>query len=346
MLYIETDHEILMQLCETQRCIKTEFTVASWNITADFFDKKEEEYQIHNWNNRQPSVLKTLKNLNNDIIGLQELSPNQAVIISEIKEYQSLFLSQTPSDIEPGLIVDGLGVKDWINKNIGTPLIGLLFKPDIYDIIQQGRFWLKEDPDSLPIYKDRSLTDKGFGNMNTYRAVLWIKLKHKSTKKILFVFNSHYPLSGGPSTRLKCAEIERQKINEIAKDDLWISMGDRNIIFELGVLTKIGDLDAMKPLLYNAFDAVNSNHKGPMTTWAGFKYDKCTNIITNGEFEYPVRLDIIISNIQAISSHHIITQFDENEIILNPLKLEEKRQFASDHLIVVAFFEFYTKMFD
>ena len=52
------------------------------------------------------------------------------------------------------------------------------------------------------------MTDKRFGNMNTYRGVMWLKLINKDNRPV-FVFNSHYPLSGTRETRIGCSKTER-----------------------------------------------------------------------------------------------------------------------------------------
>jgi endonuclease/exonuclease/phosphatase family metal-dependent hydrolase len=311
---------------------------SSFNITADFFDKKEIDYKNHTWANRRKAVFETIKQKSPDVLALQELSPDQAFELTDIAGYKSFFLSQTPSQVEVGLIVEGKTVKEWIGKNVGTPLIGIFYKENKFEFIDKGRFWLKEEPDVLPVYTDRSETDKGFGNMNTYRATLWVHLKHLNSNKSVFAFNSHYPLSGGPQTRLKCAEMERKKINEIAQNNFWISMGDRNIIFELGTLAEVGDIGALKPLLENAYNAVSNNHYGPRATWAGFNYEpKCKNPIHEGSLKCPTAMDIIVSNHPSKRSEHVVTQFnaENEEIEFNPKVLKEDRNIASDHLMVI-----------
>lgn len=311
---------------------------SSFNITAHYFDKKEPEFNNTTWVSRREAVFATIKQKNPDVLALQELSPDQAFELTEILGYSSFFLCQTPSEVEAGLIAEGKDVKEWIGKNVGTTLVGVLYKSDKFEIVNKGRFWLKEKPDVLPIHTDRSETDKGFGNLNTYRATLWLHLKHMNSNKPVFVFNSHYPISGGPSARLKCAEMERKKINEIAQNNFWISMGDRNIILELGKLDETGDIDALKPLLENAYNGVSNNHYGPRATWAGFNYDPiCKNPIHEGQFKFPTALDIVVSNYPSVRSEHVITQFDtENgSIELNPKILKEERNIASDHLMVI-----------
>jgi tetratricopeptide (TPR) repeat protein len=207
--------------------------VASYNITADFFDNKDNTAdQHHHWKYRAPFVKVLLKGLYPDIMCLQELSAQQALELHQYFNreggYKSIFLSQTPSEVETGAIACGEQVQEWSNKFLGASLIGTFINKS-FEFIETGRFWLNETPHLVPTAQDRGEIDKGFGNMNTYRAVLWAKVKMEGNKS-LYIFNSHYPLSGNNETRFKCAELEMDKIREIAKGSAWVSVGDKNII--------------------------------------------------------------------------------------------------------------------
>jgi hypothetical protein len=108
-----------------------------------------------------------------------------------------------------------------------------IFISKAWKFVEANRFWLNEEPETVPQNTDRGTTDKGFGNMNTYRARLWTKIEEfneSESQQNLFVFNSHYPLSGDNKTRFECANLEMKKIKEITKGGNWVSTGDRNII--------------------------------------------------------------------------------------------------------------------
>lgn len=79
--------------------------VVSYNITADYYDSNDQtEDKHHHWNYRSPFIKMLLKAINADIICLQELSPSQALelykYLNTKYDYHSIFLSQTPSDVE------------------------------------------------------------------------------------------------------------------------------------------------------------------------------------------------------------------------------------------------------
>lgn len=329
----------------------------SYNVAADFFDKNDTTTdKRHYWQYRAPFVKKLLQNINADIMCLQELSPNQAIeLAADLASfgYSARFLCQIPSEIEAGTIADEEQVKAWKGKNCGTPLIGTFINQD-WKIVEAGRFWLNEAPHALPHQTDRGETDKGFGNKNTYRAVLWTKIENAAQKN-LFIFNSHYPLSGNNQARLKCAQLERDQIDQIAKNSPWISMGDRNIIPVSQDSGSHNPETVYQALIKAAHDSRNGQqHYGISTSWLGFSYDKHQNGLApqTGDFKELSMLDIMVSNLKPAVSfcHH--GAIDPQKKTLWPLseKLTEQqdtqRYFSSDHALVGADFLFHDAQSD
>jgi tetratricopeptide (TPR) repeat protein len=328
--------------------------IISYNVVADFFDENDKTPDHrHHWENRKPIIYKLLCILATDIMCFQELSPRQAFELAEYfaGEFNARFLSQTPSEIPTGAIIDGAGMKEWVGKFAGTPLVGT-FARKIYKISEQGRFWLNDKPDEVPVKADRGETDKGFGNMNTYRAVLWLKLSSGHEDKELFVFNSHYPLNGDNKTRKSCAELERIKIKEITAGGNWISSGDRNIVPSDSDNDVDNPLSAYMVLAAGASDIRGHGpHYGISTTWLGFSYDKFkTELDKKSKSDHNV-LDVMISNMKTINSFfhpggYDLSRGEENPII--PLSeyaqaavvefLNSERCFASDHALIGADF--------
>ncbi len=317
-----------------------DLSVVSYNVTADFFDNKDTTPdKRHTWANRAPHVKAHLEQTGADVINLQELSPEQSAELADHfkDKYDAIFLSQTPSDIKPtGAIVDGNNVQSWIGKRAGTPLVGILVSKD-FDIVNTGRFWLNENPDTVPINTDRATTDKGFGNMNTYRATLWAELMHKESGQKVFMFNSHYPLSGGNMTRAKCAEVEIEKIREIAGNNIWVSAGDRNII----------PGDHMEGLVHTAltngaYDSRDCyNHYGSASSFTGFTYDQFQSNVEpeDGKGHNRAPLDLIVTNIPPSLSFTSPGGFDPEKGLV-PLTMEDQMEcgrrgqyFASDHAL-------------
>lgn len=331
---------------------KYDTRIISYNILSHFWDDKDQTSdQRHIWENRKEIIYNSLTILLPDIMCIQELSSLQASELYKYfsKSFDALFLSQTPSEIPTGYIAKNNEIDDWVDKFIGTPIVGTLINKN-YEISDQGRFWLNENPDQVPMNKDRGETDKGFGNMNTYRAILWCKVTFEG--KELFIFNSHYPLSGGNITRKKCAILERKKIEEIAQDSNWVSCGDKNII-----PTKDDDEDhnphSVYQLLvkgaYDIRDHEPANHYGRSLTWLGFSYDNFIDGIDPEDLSKINPLDIMFSNSKAKISFSdplgykpgskyplALSEYNAEMIEF----LDKERYFASDHSLIGADFEF------
>jgi hypothetical protein len=180
--------------------------------------------------------------------------------------------------------------------------------------------------------------------MNTYRAVLWAKVQLENNKS-LYIFNSHYPLSGNNETRFKCAQLEMNKIQEIAEGNAWISAGDRNLIPTKDDNEQYNPHTVYDELTKHGKNIIQDgdNHYGPSTTWIGFTYDEYKNEVNDsGEFADPNKLDVIVSNLDSTCSFHHHGAFDPIEFRLLPLtdslteEHTKQRYFASDHALIGA----------
>jgi endonuclease/exonuclease/phosphatase family metal-dependent hydrolase len=62
----------------------------------------------------------------------------------------------------------------------------IFFKRSLFDLLDKGDFWLSESPEKPGPGWDARLN----------RICSWVKLRHKRSKKIFFVFNAHYDHQG------------------------------------------------------------------------------------------------------------------------------------------------------
>lgn len=341
--------------------------IISYNIGVDFFDNRDTtEKEIHKWKSRSSLCKELIERVNPDVFCLQELSPDQAFEFYEHfkNSYHAKFLSQTPSEIQAGEVANGPEVQQWIGKNVGTALLGTFF-PHHWNIKNEGCFWLNESPDEVPTSKDRGNIDKGFGNMNTYRAVFYNRFEMECQKNELdsngentsfYVFNSHYPLNGDSSTRHGCADLEMNKIKEMVGISPWVSVGDRNLIPNPKDHILNCPQFAYQAFVKDAKDARDSgNHYGISTTWIGFTYERDgirnevkKNDDTNiADFVDNTVLDLIVSNMPSELSFHLHGAFtvDNGTPELLPLtgELHETfngdRRVTSDHALIGADFD-------
>lgn len=327
-------------------------TLGNYNITATWFsdpkDEKDSKSNMpHSWNNRKKYFSEALRLANCDVMGLQELSPEQALDLLEMfpdHKFYFFALAQT-KDIEAGTICSTIEeVKEkFLGKNIGTALIGIMYNNSVTPK-DTGMFWYNPEPFKKPTAIDRAETDKGFGNMNTPRGPGHIKFTHNSSGKDFYFFTSHAPISGESKARIECFKLENKIIKEMTNNYNcpFFSIGDRNIFPDDNYE------ESYKALVDNdgVYDWINKdNHSGFKTTWLGYLYEpeKYQNkILSDGSFEDERRLDIGISSLKSISSahYHIIIRNGKVELLG---KLEESdnktRNFLSDHSLVVA--EFY-----
>lgn len=330
-----------------------EIRVTSYNIAVNFFaDKDKTEDIYHNWFYCLSYIQKLLGKLLPDIMCLQGLSPEQALDLVKYFEstHHAVFLIQTPADLPAGLIMYDLQVGLCIGKKIGTSLIGTLVSKSLC-IKEANRFWLNENPNEIPQNKDQTETDKGFGNINTYRAVLWIKAEENNSSKILFIFNSHYPLSGNNETRFKCAQLEMESILEITNGKPWISAGDRNIIPNRNSNEKYSIEEIYQKFTQTGYDFRDSgNHYGTSSTWLGFSYDPYISQMEPQDVKEAVVLDIIVSSDLATLSfihpgafnphtEQIVDLSDSSGLSV----AENERYFAADHALIGADFDFFLK---
>ena len=279
--------------CAEERARRGLIRVGSWNVLASFMEKQEDG-PFHWSGGRSTVVDKTIQAYDPDILCLQELAHDQIQHFAGMEAtWDSYFLGQHPSDIPLG-ISQGSATGDWTpDKRFGTPVPAILVRKDTCTVLETGAFWLKEDSPSMPNAADKagSGPDRGFGNTRTYRAVMWVKLVHANAgSSPIWIFNSHYPLDGKHATRDGCAALERQQIELLTKGDMWISLGDRNLIHDVGDSRTSSNIADLQPLIEGAYNAVDARVvEGPNTTFVGFPSDSTINPVTpNGwSFQYP-----------------------------------------------------------
>jgi endonuclease/exonuclease/phosphatase family metal-dependent hydrolase len=108
-----------------------------------------------------------------------------------------------------------------------------------FDMLESNTFWLSTTPDVAG--------SKGW-DAAFPRVVTWVKLKDKNTRKMLFVFNTHFDHLG-VEARKNSALLIHQKVAEIADNEAVVIMGDFNSTvhddaFQTMIATKTGFVDA------------------------------------------------------------------------------------------------------
>lgn len=156
---------------------------------------------VNAWSLRKDKVAALLKFHQADIFNVQEAVSNQ---MDDLASNFSNF----------GHV--GVGRDDGVSKG---EFMGIFFRKARFEKLKDGMFWLSETPDKPGIGWDAQCN----------RTVTWIKLQDKITKKIFFVFDTHFDHIG-KKAREEAAKLILSSIKKINKENLpLILTGDFNL---------------------------------------------------------------------------------------------------------------------
>jgi endonuclease/exonuclease/phosphatase family metal-dependent hydrolase len=176
---------------------------------------------INTWSLRKDSVCQFMQKNNLAIFGLQEVKHNQLIDLQQcMSNYTSV----------------GTGRDDGKEGGEYSPVF---YDRRRFDMLESNTFWLSTTPDVAG--------SKGW-DAAFPRVVTWVKLKDKNTRKMLFVFNTHFDHLG-VEARKNSALLIHQKVAEIADNEAVVIMGDFNSTvhddaYQTMIATKTGFVDA------------------------------------------------------------------------------------------------------
>jgi endonuclease/exonuclease/phosphatase family metal-dependent hydrolase len=207
------------------------FNIISYNIRMNTQGDGENAWPL-----RKDKVTGLLRYHQADIFTVQEALPEQ------MDDLTASF---------PEFTHVGVGRDD--GKRLGEHM-GIFYKKDRFEKVQDGMFWLSETPDK-----------PGFGwDAVCNRTVTWIRLKDNVTKKSFYVFNTHFD-HRGTKAREESAKMIVQNIREINKENLPLMLtGDLNLVKSSEPVQLI--LKELK----DAMDVTVTPHYGPEGTSGGF----------------------------------------------------------------------------
>jgi endonuclease/exonuclease/phosphatase family metal-dependent hydrolase len=167
----------------------------TFNIRLDHADDS-----LNNWQYRKDIAAQAIKNYDVDIVGTQEVLPNQMQDLRErLSEYTAL----------------GVGREDGANKGEYS---ALFYKKDKFKEIKSGTFWLSETPE-----KPGSM---GWDAACT-RVATWALLEDITTSKRFFAINTHLDHIG-QKARINGVSLILKKAHAIAGGLSVILTGDFN----------------------------------------------------------------------------------------------------------------------
>jgi endonuclease/exonuclease/phosphatase family metal-dependent hydrolase len=312
----------------------------TYNVLCQYFDRKGEA-DPHNWVNFREKVVQDLfERVNGDIYLLQELGLDQALQIAEFMKkmgFETRFRApHTGKDVREITVKD-----EWTGF-----IMGIAFRQELFELVEEGRFWLSENPDvQPPDNRDRD-TPKSFDCTHNYRLVMWITLTYKPTGEKVLVATSHYPI-WGKVARLESAKLTVQRLFSIAA-----IQNIKKILFggDLNLFPNVDGIPAYEILtsqMTDCFDTEEGNYVHA-ATFPGFPNDKFkTPIIRkvrpDGSSYYLLAanyLDRIVHTgfKRAIRSFSLAGEFNPKTLELYPLTSSiqdpDGRFFASDHCLL------------
>ena len=179
------------------------YNIATYNVR---YENKNDNKTGHSWKERKAEILRLIQRHNFDIFGVQEPFYNQI------------------HDMAMALKVYGnFGVSDDNKLNSkSNHHHDIFYNKTKFSLEEQGKFWLSPGaPNSPP----NNLMKAAWGGKA--KVCIWGKFKDKTSKKVFYVFNTHFYYAN-EQTQTKSASLIIDKIEEIANDFPVIFMGDLN----------------------------------------------------------------------------------------------------------------------
>ncbi|MCX6151338.1 MAG: endonuclease/exonuclease/phosphatase family protein [Ignavibacteriales bacterium] len=239
------------------------------------------------WDNRKEFVSKTIRFHKADIVGLQE------ALKIQLDDFNKLL---------PEYIQIGVGRDDGKEKG---EFSAVLIRKDRFKILTQSTFWLSETPDQPSKGWDAAFP----------RIVTWAKLLDSQTKKIFFLFNTHFDHMG-EAAKKSSATLILKKISEIAPGFPVVVTGDFNSLKDSDpykILTESKGKDSKHELFDSQFISQNG-HYGGYVSFNGFQ----DTLEVNNKIDY-----IFVNKKINVYQHGIIGE-----------KIDGR--YPSDHMPVVA----------
>jgi endonuclease/exonuclease/phosphatase family metal-dependent hydrolase len=175
--------------------------VMTWNILHG--SDSGPPWQRQSWPTRKHALTTALREIQPDILGVQEARPEQIDFLSKmLPEHQ-----RVGGDHDAGRHTGGQ--------------CAIYFRRDGFEVVEQGTFWLEEPADQ----------PAGAGR-RAKRNCVWVRLREPSGGRILCVYNTHLPGRSAAvvrgQSRLSASQIVLDRIKAGDPSDGVVLMGDFN----------------------------------------------------------------------------------------------------------------------
>lgn len=207
---------------------------------------------INKWENRTDLILKTLDEINVDVIGMQEVTSEQFLFFKENLKNYSFY---------------GVGRKDGKLEDE----IMAIFYNNKYELLMDSTIWLSETP---------AVIGSKSWDAALYRTVSWLKLKDKESGIQWMFYNTHFD-HRGVQAREESAKVIMKLIADTNHGLPAVLLGDFNITKEQKPYEILTSSWKGCYQLKDARSITESPHKGGEITATGFKdnYGKIIDFI-------------------------------------------------------------------
>ncbi len=199
------------------------------------------------WSNRKDMVVNMIRNYNAEVVGIQEALKSQLdYLAKKLPEYAWF----------------GAGRNDGKEQGEFTAIFHLKSR---LKSLEDSTFWCSETPEIPSRGWDAALN----------RTVTWGKFLDKTSRKIFYLFNTHFDHQG-TEARLQSARLLLKNFHRISQKKPVVVTGDFNVTPE----SKVYQLLTKEPSgenqigLKDARYVSENGHKGPDGTFTGFDLSK------------------------------------------------------------------------
>lgn len=268
-------------LFQSARPIPASFRVAAYNIR---YNAQMDVESGNAWDLRKEPLARLIRRQGFDIVGTQEGDAGQ---IKDLKVLLPAF----------EVVLHPYGGKGDLHN------AAILYKRDLFELIDSGVFWLSETPQVPSIGWDAS--DRRICN--------WAKFKEKFSGKEFFFFNTHFYWRKEVAKK-ESGPLLAKKIKEIAGNAPVIVTGDFNSRPETSQIA------ALKEIVKDAYDATETARQGVEGT--GFQGG-----VFQGEPGGRIDYVFVSSQIRVLDYKVLSDTYNHD-------------RYPSDHLPVTSFIEF------
>jgi len=254
--------------------------VASFNIRFDNGGPASQT-ATNGWLNgsepRRDMVIALVQEIDPDLLGVQEALANQVDdLVAAFPEFRFV----------------GVGRDDGVRAG---EFAGIFYRPDRFELLQQGYFWLSTTPE---------IPGTVFENSGSIRMATWIIVRDIASNREVFVLNTHWDNQDQTSRELSALLI-RERLGSLGAGRPTIMTGDLNANeSNVAVQALLAAEPADTPRLIDGFRQVVPESQGDELTFHNF-----TGGTTGERIDYVLHTDPFLTDAATIHRNDFSARF-------------------------------------